>query len=172
MDAERVLTVRWTMTLDDLVDGNWFVQRPLRLLATAIGVAAIAAGAVLTVAGPGWIGPAVIAYGFIDLALGWFRPLQRLMLRRRVAALVGKPCEVVATNDGLAFRQPDSDATFAWSSLTRTMEDARTLAVVSGGVVRMGIPKRAFGSSQEAITFRDEIASRIKGAQATRGEPA
>lgn len=150
------------MTLDDLVDGVWFPMRSLRILVTAIGIAAVVGGALLTITRTGWIGPGAIAYGLVDLALVQFRPLQRLLLRRRVVALVGKTCEVVLSEHGLTYQQPDSNATFAWSSITGTKEDSHILAVVSGGVIRMGIPKRAFSSDQEAAEFRAELARHIE----------
>ena len=154
-------TVRWTMTLDDLVDGNRLLMGSFRRFVTSIGVAAVAVGIVLFFAVPGWLGPAAIAYGVLDLGLLWFRPIERLALRRRVSKLIGEGCEVVASQDGLAFRQSGMDGNVAWSSLTGIREDSHTLAVMSGGVARLGIPKRAFASAEEARAFRDLVAMRI-----------
>jgi hypothetical protein len=60
---------------------------------------------------------------------------------------------------------PDSNGFIAWSSFTGTREDSRTFALVSGGITRLGIPKRAFRSRQEAAAFRDEAARRIEAAR-------
>ncbi len=155
------MVVRYTMTLDDLIDGNRLVQRSFRWFITAIGVVVGLAGVAVLIASPGWLGLALVGYGALDLALLWLRPLEAALIRRRVASLVGDECEAAITEDGLAYVQGDSRVTFAWSALTALREDRRTLAVTSGGVVRMGIPKRAFESDTHLAAFRDAIAERL-----------
>ena len=163
-------TLRYAMTLDDLVDGNRFVSRPIRRFGTLMGAVVGTAGVAVLITSPGWLGLAMIVYGLLDLALLWFRPLERLLLRRRVAQLVGNDCEVSVTEDALAFRQAGMTGEFAWSTLTGLREDSRTLAVVSGGVVRMGIPKRVFNSESEAVAFRQVLATKIADAQRHTGQ--
>lgn len=165
MIAQQPMTIRYTMTLDDLVDGSRLVQRSFRRFVTAIGAVVGIAGFALVLTSPGWLGFAMIGYGLLDLALIWVRPLERLLMRRRVARLVGNECEVAVTESGLSFTQGGVQGEIAWSALTGISEDAKTLAVVSGGVARLGMPKRAFGSETNLAAFRKEITVRIEAAK-------
>ncbi len=164
--------IRYVLTLDDLVDGNRFVLRTFRLLVTGIGIVALAASAILWGSGGGpVVSVAALGYGVLDLALLWARPIERLLLRRRVARLVGNECEVAVTDQALAFRQAGMKGEFAWTDLTGVREDGRTIAVVSGGVTRMGIPKRVFGSAAELADFRRAVLARINANTSRRDPP-
>ncbi len=169
MIAQQPLTIRYTMELDDLVDGSRLLQRSFRRFVTAIGVFVWMVGVVLVLTSPGWLGFALIGYGLLDLALIWLRPFERFFMRRRVARLVGSRCEVALTEGGLYFMQGGVTGQIAWSALTGIREDAKTLAVVSGGVARLGMPKRAFGSEASLAAFRDEIRARIETAEGATG---
>ncbi len=164
MIDQHPMTIEYTMTLDDLVDGTRLVQRAFRRFVTAVGVIVGLTGISMVVTSPGWLGFAMIGYGLLDLAMIWTRPLERLLMRRRVARLVGNECEVAVTASGLLFVNGGVHGEIGWSALTGIREDARTLAVVSGGVARLGIPKRAFGSEADLAAFRNEITSRIEAA--------
>lgn len=165
MIDQHPMTIHYTMTLDDLVDGNRLVQRAFRRFVTAVGVVVGLAGVALVLISPGWLGFAMIGYGLLDLALIWARPLERFLMRRRVARLVDNECAVAVTASGLSFVNGGVHGEVAWSALTGIREDARTLAVVSGGVARLGMPKRAFGSEADLAAFRNEITSRIEAAK-------
>lgn len=163
MPDQSPTDLRYTMTLDDLVDGARLVQRSFRRGATILGVVVAIAGVV--VVSDSSLGLAMIGYGVLDLALIWARPVERFLLRQRVARLIGNKCEIALTDDALRFRQGGVNGEIAWSALTGIREDARTLALVSGGVARMGIPKRAFGSEAHLAAFRRQVAAKIASAQ-------
>ncbi|HEV8404143.1 MAG TPA: YcxB family protein [Candidatus Limnocylindrales bacterium] len=168
MTGRHPMTIHYTMTLDDLVDGNRLVQRTFRRFVTAVGLIVGVLGVMLLVTSPGWLGVAMIGYGLLDLVLVWTRPIERLLMGRRVARLVGNECEVAVAADGLSFADGGVRGEIAWSALTGLREDGRTLAVVSGGVARLGIPKRAFGSEADLAAFRTEVTSRIEAAKERR----
>ncbi len=160
------MTIRYTMTRDDLVDDIRFVQPALFRLVTAIGVVVGLAGVgFVFLISPAWLGFAMIGYGLLDLALVWLRPMQRLLMRWRMARLDGDECEVEVTTSGLSFVNGGVKWEIAWSALTGIREDARILAVESRGVARLGIPKRAFASLVDLAAFRTQITSSIEAAK-------
>jgi hypothetical protein len=161
------MDLRYTMTLDDLVDGNRLVLKSFRRLVTIIGVLLIGAGVALVVSGSGTLGLPLVAIGLVDIALMWARPVERSLLRRRVARVIGDECEIGMTDDALTWKQGSTNGVIAWSALTGVREDAHTLALISGGVVRMGLPKRAFSSDAEVLLFRDQVLTQIAAAHPT-----
>ena len=155
--------VTFTVTFGDVYDGARFglgstirVLRIIGLVATVIGIAALAAG------NPS-IGIWAVLLGLVDLAFV-SPPVSRFLVRRRAGRLVGMVCEVTLTEAALTFRQSGFNGEFEWSALTDAREDARTLRVFSGPLLRMGIPKRAFPSEAELDAFRDEVEARIASA--------
>jgi hypothetical protein len=158
------MDLRYTMTLDDLVDGDRLVMKSFRRGVTVIGVLLIVLGVALVLSGEGTLGLPLVAIGLVDFALMWARPIERLLLRRRVARVIGDECEIGMTDDALTWTQGRTNGVIAWSAVTGVREDAHTLALISGGVVRMGLPKRAFGSDAEAALFREHVLAQIAAA--------
>ena len=154
-------TVRWTTTLDDLVDSSHLMAGGLRRVVALVGVAAGAWGVLTIASGDVAFGVFLVGYGLVDLALVFVRPVERALLGRRARHLVGRAWEVAATDDGLALRQAGATGTLGWAAITSIREDARTIVVVSGRSVRYGIPKRAFASPEAAAAFRDALVTRI-----------
>jgi hypothetical protein len=160
--------VAFTVTLDDVYDGARFglgsTIRTLRIVgvvAAVIGVAALAAG------NPS-IGVWAVIFGLVVLVLVT-PPFGRFLVRRRAGRLVGMSCVVTLGDKALSFRQSGVNGEFEWSALTDVREDARTLRVFSGPLVRMSIPKRAFASEAELEAFEAEIEARIAAAAAPAG---
>ncbi len=154
-------------TIDDVADTSHLTARSLRRSLTAIGVAVGLAGAVMTLQGDLGLGVEFLLFGLVVFVLLFFRPLERVVIGRGVAYLVGRSCEVEAGADGLAFRQASAMGTLEWSALTGVVEDARTLALTSGRRTRFAIPKRAFDSQDGAAAFAQILRERIAEANAT-----
>jgi YcxB-like protein len=166
------ISVQYTMTADDLVDGQRLAQRPFRRFEAAVGAVLGISGLGLILSGSPGLGGGLILLGSVDLAiLAAGRPLERFWMRRRASPLIGSECEVSLTDDGVLFRHGGTNGHIAWSDLTRIAEDPRTLAFASGGVLRLGIPKRAFRSDADLDAFRREAIGRMAAAQASPGTP-
>jgi hypothetical protein len=151
-------TVRLAVNVDDVVDAQSFVQRPLFLMVTAVGYGAVLVGLVMLVVGgsPG-LATGVIGYGLLDLALVQFRPLRRFIAARRARRLIGTELEFeLDPQVGLRWTERGGGGSIGWSSLSNVREDGRLLAFMAGGIVRATIPKRAFPSSAAMVSFRDE----------------
>ena len=163
-------TVQYTMTADDLVDGQRLAQRPFRRLVAALGVALSISGLGLFLSGTAGFGGGLVLLGLLDLAiLVAGRPLERFGTRRRASRLIGSECEVSLTDGAVLFRNGGTNGQIAWSDLTGIAEDHYTLALASGGVLRLGIPKRAFHADADLDAFRREAVARISVAQASPG---
>jgi len=157
-------TVRWTTTLDDLVDGSHLTAATVRRVMAVAAVGAMAWGAISIATGDAGFGVFLIAYSVIAGAMIGYRPVERALIARRVKPLVDRPCEVTLTVDGLAIRQGGGAGTLAWSVITSVREDSRTLLLVSSRDGRFGIPKRAFATPEAAAAFRDEVLRRVEAA--------
>jgi hypothetical protein len=170
--AEVTITVRWTMTLDDLINTRRMLTRSVARTVGVMGLAAVAYSLVQAVSGPDAPSASWLAYSLLTLgtlALVASRPFQRFVIRRSVSALVGSACECTAAASGLAYRQAGATGVIEWSALTGVREDARTLLVMSGRSPRFSIPKRAFATSAETRAFRDQVLRFI--AQGRRAAP-
>ncbi len=158
--------VSWTTTLDDLVDGSHVSAVGLRRVVAAVGVAALAWGALTLAAGDIAFALFLLAYGLLDLAILFFRPAERVLFRGRVSRLVGQRCEAALGARGVTVRQAGAAGTIAWGDLESLREDARTfLLVAAGGSGRFGIPKRAFEGPEAVAAFRDEVRRRMAEAR-------
>jgi hypothetical protein len=161
------ISVQYTMTADDLVDGQRLAQRPFRRFAATLAAGLGIAGLGLMFSGSLGFGAGLILLGSLDLAILMAgRPLERFGMRRRASRLIGSECEVSLTGEAVLFRSGGTHGQIAWSDLTGIAEDPHTLALASGGVLRLGIPKRAFGSGADLDAFRREAIGRIAAAQA------
>jgi hypothetical protein len=160
--------VAFTVTLDDVYDGARFgLSSTIRVL-TIIGVVAVVIGVAALAVGNPSIGVWALLFGLVELVLVT-PPVGRFLVRRRAGRLVGMVCQVTLGDTALSFRQSGFNGDYEWSALTDVREDARTLRVFSGPLVRMSIPKRAFSSEAELEAFHDEIEARIAAAATPAG---
>ena len=157
-------TVRWVTTVDDMVDGTHLTAVTARRVMAIVALGAMAWGALSIVTADAGFGAFLLAYSVIALAMLGFRPLERLLLGRRVKHLVGRPCEVSLTDAGVAINQDGRSGALPWSAITSVSEDGRTLLLVSRTAGRFGIPKRAFATAEAAVAFRSEIDRRSQAA--------
>jgi hypothetical protein len=158
--------VRWTTTLDDMVDGTHLTAVTARRVMALVALGVMVWGALSIVTGDAGFGAFLLAYSAFSFGMLAFRPLERALLGRRVRHLVDRPCVVSLTDDGLSIRQGDGSGTLPWNVITGVREDGRTLLLVSSRAGRFGIPKRAFASPEAAAAFRDEILRRAAEAEA------
>ena len=158
------MIVRWTTTLDDLVDGSHLTASGLRRIVAIVGIVAIAWGVLIVLTGDRVFGIFLLAYGLLDFAVIGFRPVERALIGRRVRHLVGRPCVVELSADAITIRQAGATGKLGWAALTGVREDGRTIALMTGRAVRFGIPKRAFATPEAAAAYRDEILRRIEAA--------
>ena len=159
--------VQFMLEADDIVNAQTFLQRPLFILGTAIGIGALVAGLLLLAfADRPLLGVALIAYGVLDLALVQARPFRRWMAVRRGRRLIGTEFQFELNPErGLRWTETGGSGELRWSVLTEVREDARLLAFMAGGAVRATIPKRAFRSPDELTAFRDEARRLITSAE-------
>jgi hypothetical protein len=154
----------WVTTMDDVVDASHLVARSFRRVLTVMGAAVGIAGAALVLGGDAGLGVWLLLSAVIVFPVLFLRPIERAVIGRRVADLVGRSCEVEAGGDGLVFRQAGATGTLEWSAMTGVVENDRTIALTSGRQARLAIPKRAFGSPDRAAAFADLLRERIAGA--------
>jgi hypothetical protein len=157
--------IRWTTTLDDLVDGSHLTAVGLRRIVTVVGVLAVAWGVYTLVSGDVVFGLFLAAYAALTLGMIYFRPLERVIVGWQARPLLGRECEVTLAAPGVAIRQGTARGTLAWRELTGIREDASTILLVAGRAARFGIPKRAFASPKDAEAFRDVVLARIAAAK-------
>ena len=156
------VTVNWTTSIDDLVDGSRITAVGLRRIVTVVGVLAVAWGVVTLVSGDVAFGLFLVAYAALTLGMIYVRPLERAIVGWQARPLLGRECEVRTTDAGVEIRQGAAHGTLPWRELTRLREDARTLLLIFGRA-RFGIPKRAFSSPEAVDSFRSLVAARIAG---------
>jgi hypothetical protein len=157
-------TIRWTTTLDDLVDGSHLTAVGLRRIVTVVGVLAVAWGVYTLVSGDVIFGLFLSAYAGLTLGMIYFRPLERVIVGWQARPLLGRACEVSMVPAGVAVRQGTAQGVLRWDGMTGIREDEGTLLLVSGKTARFGIPKRAFASQEAATAFRDEVLARVNAA--------
>jgi YcxB-like protein len=154
-------TADWVTTMDDVVDTSHLLARSFRRFLTILGAVVGLAGAALVLGGDAGLGVWLLLSGAIVFPVLFFRPVERAVIGRRVAYLVGRSCEVEAGGDGLVFRQAGATGTLEWRAMTGVVENARTIALTSGRQARFAIPKRAFGSPDRAAAFAELLRERI-----------
>ncbi len=162
--ATAPTTAGWVTTIDDVVDTSHLTARSLRRSLSVIGVAVAIAGAAMGLTGDAGLSVELLLSSVVVFALLFFRPLERVIVGLGVGYLVGRPCEVEAGGDGLAFRQAGATGTLQWSALTGVVEDAGTIALTTGRRTRLAIPKRAFDSPDAAAAFAELLRGKIAAA--------
>ena len=150
-------TVRWTTTLDDLVDGSHLTAVGLRRIVTVVGLLALGWSVATMLEGDGIFSVFLGAYALLTLGMTYARPLERGIVGWQARPLVGRECEVSITASGVAIRQASAEGVLPWREVTGIREDGRTLLIVAGRAARFGIPKRAFASPGAAEAFRDAV---------------
>jgi hypothetical protein len=154
--------LRFTINLDDIRDARRLQQRNVALV---FGSAFVVVGSLIWLVSGSWSALALALIGIFVLAEWRFPIFDRWFDRRRL--VLGSECEMWLDESGLNFRQTGTARTFEmsgqvdWSRISGLREDSRALLVMDGRVVRAGIPKRAFTSSDALAEFRDEIARRV-----------
>ena len=144
--------VTFTITLDDMIDAQRLSSRRYAVLAGAmvlVGLGLLAVGIVG--------GAVVVILGVLALVEWRFPILDRWLLRRRVAARIGAECEFWTDERGIEYRQTGFSGHIDWDTITSIKEDDSSLSLMQGGITLMGIPKRAFGSSEAAAEFTAEV---------------
>jgi hypothetical protein len=153
--------VRWTTTVDDLVDGSHLTAVGLRRIVSVLGVAALAWGLYTIVADDIAFGLFLAAYAALTVGMVYWRPLERVIVGWQARPLVGRECEASITPAGVAVRQGSAVGVLVWRELTTVREDDRTVLVVAGKAARFSVPKRAFASPEDAAAFRDDVRAMI-----------
>ena len=154
--------VRFSINLDDIRDARRLQQRNVALVS---GSAFLVVGSVIWLVSASWSALALAVIGIVVLAEWRFPIFDRWFDRRKL--ILGSECEMWLDESGLNFRQTGNAGAFEmsghvdWSRISGIREDGRALLVMDGRVVRAGIPKRAFTSSDALAEFRDEIARRV-----------
>jgi hypothetical protein len=153
--------VQWTWSVDDLVNSQRFSSRAFRLFLTAVALVIGSAGLFLALTSSGWLGPAMIAYALLDLALLYFRPLGRfLMGHGRYASLAHTANDLVVTEDGIVYTTRDNERLLRWHEIAHIREDSHIIGLFSGTSLWLAVPKRAFEVEADAHAFLGAIRTR------------
>jgi hypothetical protein len=167
---DQPLEYRFTLTEQDLVDAARLSARPLFRLVAVLGGIVFVLGLALILAGvESSVAPAAVVAGPLAVVLARVGYVSPWAVRRRAAALIGAECQLSVTDEGVAYRQPGISGEIRWSALTGTIEDARMLFLMQGGVHRFGLPKRVFGSAAALEAFRAAVSAGIASAH-VRGD--
>jgi hypothetical protein len=161
-DQPQPLDYRFTLTEQDLVDAARLSARPLFRLVAVLGGIVFVFGLVLILARvQSSVAPAALIAGPVAIVLARVGYISRWAVRRRAGRLIGADCEVAVGPEGVTYQQPGISGQIRWSALTGTIEDARMLFLMQGGVHRFGLPKRVFSSAAELDAFRGAVTEGI-----------
>lgn len=141
--------VAFTVGLDDVTDTMRLTTRTYALTGSA--VFAILGLAIATMGNPWGLLVATLA---VLVILVWRLPvIDGWLLRRRAASRIGMDCEVWLDDRGVGYRQTGMNGHFDWKTVTKILDDDRSLVLLQDGVPLLAIPKRAFASSDAAAEF-------------------
>jgi hypothetical protein len=141
--------VAFTVGLDDMTDTVRLSTRKFALTGSAV-FAILGLG--LAATGRPW-GLFVAALGILVILFWRFPVIDRWLLQRRAASRIGTECEVWLDDTGVAYRQTGLNGHVDWKTVTRILDNDRSLILLQGGIPLIAIPKRAFASPEAAAEF-------------------
>ena len=151
-DADRPITVRWTMEADDILGGSRLYQRRVWLflrvgvvIAGALGVVFFAIGADASL----WLPPVAVAvlFGFYVL-LGI-----RRSVTRQGRSVIGEEVVFLVDAEGAHQDLAGGHSWIEWRVLTAVIENETTIILKRDRMPSYFIPKRAFASGAEAAAL-------------------
>ena len=161
IETPERLTLEYTLTADDLVDGSRAYYRHRPMLGWALGLL-VGGISILTLFLTGellWL--AGIAFGLMTLAAGRVRWLDRMILGANPNVRMGMLCELEFTGSGVRFAQGGMTGLIEWSSITESREGDKSIVLLQQRAPVAMMPKRAFASRGDLDATRALIAARV-----------
>ena len=162
IETPERLTLEYTLTADDLVDGSRAYYRHRPMLGWALGLL-VGGISILTLFLTGellWL--AGIAFGLMTLAAGRVRWLDRMILGANPNVRMGMLCGLEFTGSGVRFAQGGMSGLIEWSSITESREGDKSIVLLQQRAPVAMIPKRAFASRGDLDAARALIAASVK----------
>jgi hypothetical protein len=141
--------VAFTVSLDDMTDTTRLSTRKFALTGSAVFAIL---GLALAATGRPW-GFLVAGLAILVILFWRFPVIDRWLLQRRASSRIGTDCEVWLDDTGVAYRQTGMNGHFDWRTVTRILDNERSLILFQDGIPLIAIPKRAFDSSEAAAAF-------------------
>jgi hypothetical protein len=158
-------TVAFTITVDDLVGYVRVAQKNLNLVGSAIAIALIAAGILVTaLANDTLSGAMLMIVGVSFYAFGNTDYFDRWRVRRIGRNVLGTDVSFTIDDTGIASVNASGSGRIPWSAITDVKESSRVIVFRRDGRNAAWLPKRVFASEQELAEVQQLIASRTGGA--------
>jgi hypothetical protein len=158
--------VRYTVTVDGLVDAARLAQSGTRNRILLLAAAAAVIGLVFLVLAPTGSGLLLVLFGIAMTLLLVIRAPERWFVRRRAGAVVGTPVLLVVDGEGIEAATPAATGRLAWSGLTEVRADERAVVFLSGRVLASWAPADALGSPERREAIVAFARARIAAARA------
>ena len=160
----RRLSLEFTITADDYVDGSRAYYRHRPMFGSVLGPLLISAflAAFFLLDNLIWLWG--VPVGLFATAAGQVRWIDRLLLQSNPQARVGTRFEYKFTGSGLRFSNAGLLGLIEWSAITETREGDRAIALMAGRAPIAFIPKRAFESRGDLEDARAMIAAKMNRA--------
>jgi len=160
-------TVTFTINVDDLVGYVRIAQKNLNLVGSAIAIALIAAGILVTAfANDTFSGAWLMFVGIAFYAIGNTNYFDRWRINRVGKNVIGSDATFTIDDAGIAAVNSSGSGRMPWSAVTGVKENSRVIVIVRDGKNAAWIPKRAFASAGELADVHEYIHAHIAPASA------
>jgi hypothetical protein len=158
--------VRYTVTVDGLVDAARLAQSGTRNRILLLAAAAAVIGLVFLVLAPTGSGLLLVLFGIVMTLLLIVRAPERWFVSRRAGAVIGTPVRFVVDADGIEATTPGASGRLGWSALTDVRADERAVVFLSGRLLASWAPADALGAPERREAIIAFARARIAEARA------
>lgn len=162
MPGHPSYSVKFTITVDDLVAYLRLQQRTLNRIGTGLGFVALALGAVFAILASDLV--SALGFGLIGLVFlfsGSTEVVDRWRVRRGARSIVGSTPSYVFDDIGIKSNTFEGSGRIPWTDITDMRHSDRVLVVKRGRLPVVWIPNRAFASTAEAAEVEDFIRGHV-----------
>jgi len=170
--TDRV-AVSFVIELDDIVDSSRMMstRSPDRWLTPLVGTVLLVAAGAVALGGDVLVAALLGIFGLLALGGGRLRAIDRWLLSRQSAPVLGVPCKITADESGVGLEQAGVTALHSYEVLQRLDEADRAMVIMGRNNARIGIPKRAFPSRADENAFGAVVLKRPRRPKPTVRNP-
>lgn len=162
MPGHPSYSVKFTITVDDLVGYLRLQQTTLNRIGTGLGLVSLALGAVFAIFDSDLV--AALGFGAIGLVFlfsGSTEVVDRWRVRRGARSIVGSTASYLFDDVGIKSDKFEGSGRIPWTDITDMRHNDRVLVVKRDRVAVAWVPKRAFASTAEAAEVEDFIRGHV-----------